>query len=128
MGHPAFSNPTVEPKELACLRHGKIARTYPVRDELELGEIQFQLVDVAVSPVFSRLEGAHDGVFGRMKMFGRVLILGGVAAADVAALQTEAQMDPIVADLHALFAALRSAWSDIADLIEVGTLFHGVSS
>ncbi|MHB1958811.1 MAG: hypothetical protein ACYCO5_07240 [Acidobacteriaceae bacterium] len=63
-----------------------------------------------------------------MKMFGRVFILGGVAAADVAALQTEAKMDPIVADLQALLTALRGAWSDIADLIEVGALFHGVSS
>jgi hypothetical protein len=42
----------------------------------------------------------------------------------VAALQTEAQVDPIVADFQAFFTALRSAWSDGFDLIEVGTLFH----
>jgi hypothetical protein len=59
-----------------------------------------------------------------VKVFGRVFVLGGVAAADVAALQTEAQVDPIVADFQAFFTALRSAWSDGFDLIEVGTLFH----
>ncbi|HTU51890.1 MAG TPA: hypothetical protein VMF56_14965 [Acidobacteriaceae bacterium] len=63
-----------------------------------------------------------------MKMFGGVLVPGGIAAADVAALQTETKVNPIVAHFQTLLTALRSAWGDIADLIKVGTLFHVVSS
>ncbi|MGA7706760.1 MAG: hypothetical protein WCD77_03145 [Acidobacteriaceae bacterium] len=58
-----------------------------------------------------------------MKMFGGVLVFRGVAAADVATLQTEAKVNPIIAHFQALLTALRGARSDIADLIEVGTLF-----
>jgi hypothetical protein len=92
------------------------------------GKIKFQLVDEAPAPVFSRFEGAHDRMFGFMKVFGGVFVFGRVAAADVAALQAETKVNPIVAHFQALLTALRSAWSDIADLVEVGTLFHSVSS
>jgi hypothetical protein len=39
-----------------------------------------------------------------MKVFGGVLVLGGIATADVAAFQAEPQMDPGVADFDAVFA------------------------
>ena len=66
---------------------------------LSLRQRQLHLVDVAPAPVFSWLEGAHDGVFRLMEMFGGVFIFGGIAAADVAALQTEPKMNPGVAHL-----------------------------
>jgi hypothetical protein len=45
-------------------------------------------------------------MFGLMKVFGGVLVLGRVAAADVAADETLPQMDPSVAHLEALLAAV----------------------
>ena len=43
-------------------------------------------------------------MLGVMKVLGRVLVLRRVAAADVAAFETKAQMNPCVARLHAIFA------------------------
>ena len=65
-------------------------------------------------------------MFGLMKVFGCVLVFGGVAAADVAALQTKTKVNPIVAHFQAFLTALRRPWSDIADLIEVSALFRHV--
>jgi hypothetical protein len=45
-------------------------------------------------------------VLGAVEVLGGVLVFGGVAAADVAALHTEAEMHPGVAHFQALFAAL----------------------
>jgi len=39
-------------------------------------EIEHQFIDVAPAPGFARLEGAHDGVFGGMKVLGGVLVFG----------------------------------------------------
>jgi hypothetical protein len=43
-------------------------------------------------------------VLGGVKVLGRVLILGGIAATDVAAGQAETKMNPGVAHLEAFFA------------------------
>ena len=45
-------------------------------------------------------------MFGGMEMFRGVLVLGGVAAAHVAAFAAETQVNPAVAHLQAFFAAL----------------------
>jgi hypothetical protein len=71
----------------------------------ESREIEFEFVDEAPAPGFARFEGLHDGVLGGMKMFGGVFVFGGIAAADVAALEAQAQVDPGVAHFQALFAA-----------------------
>jgi hypothetical protein len=68
-------------------------------------EVEFEFVDEAPAPGFAGFEGFHDGVLGRMKMFGGVLVLGRVAAADVAAFEAQAQVDPGVSHFQALFAA-----------------------
>ncbi len=60
----------------------------------------------APTPVFARLEGLHDGVFGAVVVLGGVLVFGGVTAADVAAFQAKAEVEPLVAGLEAFFAAL----------------------
>jgi sulfite reductase beta subunit-like hemoprotein len=65
-------------------------------------------------------------VFGSVKVFRRVLILRGVAAAHVAALQAQAQMHPAVAHFHALLANMNIC-SGYCDLVEVRTLRHGFS-
>jgi len=40
----------------------------------ELGEIEFDFVDVAPAPIFAGLDGAHDGVLGGVEMFCGVFI------------------------------------------------------
>jgi hypothetical protein len=45
-------------------------------------------------------------MFAGMEMFGGVLVLGGVAAAHVAAFSAETQVNPTVAHFQAFFAAL----------------------
>src|SRR5450631_3139046 len=84
------------------------------------------VVHVAPSPVLARLEGLDDRVLDGIEVRARVLVLRGVAAADMAAGQTQAQMDPAVARLQAVLAALR-ARRDLANLAQVRIRFrHGV--
>jgi hypothetical protein len=61
-----------------------------------------------------------------MKVFGRVFVLGGIAAADVPATQAQAQVDPGIANLKTVFASTGVRF-DVANLIGVGTAFHGCS-
>src|SRR5579863_8096822 len=57
-------------------------------------------------------------------MFCRVLVLGRIAAADVAATKAQAQMDPSIAHFQALFAAVRVGLYFV-NLIQVGATVHG---
>ena len=79
----------------------------PVRTELR----KKRLVDIAPAPVLSRLEGFDERVLGGVKMLGRVLVLGRIAAAYVPADQALAKMNPAVPHVQALLAAF-SAGSD----------------
>jgi hypothetical protein len=56
-------------------------------------------------------------------MLRRVLVLGGIATAHVAATQAKAKVHPCVAGLQALFASL-GVGLDVFDLVEVLTLGH----
>jgi hypothetical protein len=69
---------------------------------------RFDFVDVTPDPRLSRLNGAHKRMLGFMKVLGRMLILGRVATADIAANHTHAQMNPHVAALNALLAHVGS--------------------
>ncbi len=66
--------------------------TNPKRKRGLLHGIELNLVDETPAPVLPRLGGLHDGVTGRVEMLRGMLILGGVATADVAARQTEPEM------------------------------------
>jgi len=92
-------------------------------DAAWLREVQLELVDVAPTPRLTRLDGPHDRMLGRVKVLGRVLILRGIAAADVPAFQAQSQMDPGVANLEALLASARVGL-DVLDLVEVSALSH----
>src|SRR5689334_12239440 len=59
-----------------------------------------------------------------MEMFCRVLVLGRIAAADVSAAQAQAQVDPSIAHLQALFAAI-GVGLYLVNLIQVGATVHG---
>jgi hypothetical protein len=65
-----------------------------------------KFVHVAPQPVFAGLDRLDDGVPGGVKMLSGVLVFRRIATADMAAFETEAQMDPGIAHLEALFATL----------------------
>jgi hypothetical protein len=58
-----------------------------------------------------------------MEVFGRVFILGLVAAADVSTRQAQSQMHPAVADLQTLFTALRRLRLYVMHLVQMRTLY-----
>jgi hypothetical protein len=60
-------------------------------------EIKHHLVDIAPSPILTRLKRLHNRMLGPVKVLGRVLILRRVAATDVTARHAHPQMDPVVA-------------------------------
>jgi hypothetical protein len=62
-------------------------------------------------------------MFGLMKVFGGVSVLGRIAAAHVPAYHAEAQMNPLIARLQALFTTV-CVWPDILDLIQMRAFFH----
>ena len=68
--------------------------------------LQIRLVDIAPAPVFAALGRLDQRVLRGMKVRARVTVLRRVAATHVAALQAHAQVNPRVAGLQALFAAL----------------------
>jgi hypothetical protein len=86
--------------------------------EQRLVVFESHFVDVTPHPIFARLKRANNGMVHRMKMFGGVLILGRIAAADFTARQAQPQVHPFVADLEALFAAFRFGFHRL-DLIEM---------
>ena len=59
-----------------------------------------------------------------MKVLGGVAVRGIVATADVAAVETEAQVDPLIPGLEALFAAVRCLGRDIVDMREMRALLR----
>src|SRR5258708_24893766 len=63
---------------------------------------QESIIDVAPRPRLIRLDGRYDRMFRRVIVLGRVSVGRRVAAADVPARQTLAEVDPLAADLHAL--------------------------
>ena len=58
----------------------------------------------------------NDGMLRGVKMFGGVLVLRRIAAADVAAGKTHAQMHPRISDLEAIFTAARARF-DVANFL-----------
>jgi hypothetical protein len=81
--------------------------------------LQKYFVHVAPFPALARLKRPHNGVLGLMEVLGSVGVLGGVAAAYMAADQAFPQVDPGIAHLQAFLAAL-SAGSYFFDFFDVG--------
>jgi hypothetical protein len=77
-----------------------------------------EFVDITPNPGFSGFNRAHERVLGMMKMLGGVLVFRRITAADIAALQTQPQMNPGVAHLYAFFARVVAGAGEL-DLIEV---------
>jgi hypothetical protein len=85
---------------------------------------QHDLVNVAPAPFFAGLEGTHKGVVSGVEVLSGVLILGRVAAANVATRKTQAKMNPGVAHLEALLASFCFG-VDGLDFFTVRTVSHG---
>jgi hypothetical protein len=64
------------------------------------------VVDKAVAPALSTLERPYDGMPFGAGVLARMLVRRRVAAADVAASQTEPEGDPAAAGLEALLATI----------------------
>jgi hypothetical protein len=79
-------------------------------------EVQLELIDVAPTPVFTRLKRPHDRVITMvMEVLGCVLPNRGIATAYMSAFQAQAQVHPGLAYLQAFFATVGSTRRDIAD-------------
>jgi hypothetical protein len=103
---------------------GLFAEGAEVRSQQLLCEIEFQLIDITPTPVFSRLDGLHDRVLGSVEMFRGMLVLWGIAATDIPARHALPQMNPSVPHFDTLFANTIVWWLHIFDLIQVRALFH----
>jgi hypothetical protein len=84
----------------------------------QLGEHQF--VDVAPAPIFAGFKGLDDGMLRLVEVASGVLVFRRIATAHVAALETQAQMHPVIAHFQALFATI-AAWFHVPDLFDVST-------
>src|SRR5207249_3659465 len=79
------------------------------------------LVGVAPAPVLARLERADDRVRRCVMVGGRMAVGRVVAAADVTARQTDAEMEPLAAAAQAVLAAVHLGGEFThLDLVEMG--------
>jgi hypothetical protein len=95
---------------------------HPCLNPLPLELLEEEFIYVAPAPFFARLKGFDNRVAGCVKVFGRVLILGRIAAAHVAARFAQSQVHPTVTHLQTLLAALRRARSSVSNLVQMRTL------
>src|SRR3954470_23196072 len=72
----------------------------------DLGDAHRDLVDEAPRPVLARLERAHDRMAVGARVLAGMAARRAVAAADVAALQADPQVDPLAAARQAVLAAV----------------------
>jgi hypothetical protein len=80
-------------------------------------------VDVAPNPILTRLERPYQRVVNGVEMFGGVLILGRVTAADVSTREAQTKMNPSIAGLQTLLATVGFR-SNFVDLFQVGATGH----
>jgi len=70
------------------------------------------MVDVAVEPIFPRLDALDQRMPTGPKVAGRMLVLRLVAAADVPAAEASTQMNPAVSEGDALVTDVRRRLDD----------------
>jgi hypothetical protein len=84
---------------------------------------RFHFIDVAPDPGFSRFDGANQWMLRVVKMFGRMFVFRRITAANMAAGETHAQVNPLISHLRALFADMRCGFANF-DLIKVRTFLR----
>ena len=80
---------------------------------------QEHFVDVTPCPIFARLKRSDDRMAGGVKMFRRVTVWRGIAAAHVSARQAESQVDPGRTHLQTFLATIRAGDNVIVNLIQM---------
>jgi len=80
-------------------------------------------VNVAPSPFFFGLEGAYDGVLGRVEVPGGMPVGRVVTTADVPALSAYPQMNPLRSNLEAIFTP-QGAWLHISHMLRAQVLIQ----
>src|SRR3954451_11108553 len=93
------------PDALSRSASGERRRRDP-RLAADIRDAHRHLVDVAPRPVLARLERADDRVLLGARVRGRVTVGRAVAAADVAALEADPQVDPLAAAGEAVLASV----------------------
>src|SRR5208282_4036249 len=90
--------------------------------------LDFHVVDVAPSPVLSRLERLHDRVVDGTEVLRRVFVFRTVAASDVPTGETQPEMHPFITSFQAFLASVcaRRHFSDFIQVPAGGG--HGGSS
>jgi hypothetical protein len=81
------------------------------------------LIDVAPHPIFARLERPDDRVVAVVVVLCGVLVLRRVAAADMAAAETQPEVNPSVSERQTLLAPVGSR-EDVLDVAKVGAASH----
>src|SRR5687768_14366255 len=87
-------------------RAGLRARQADAEKTMRVMHSQIRLVHVAPAPVLAGLKRADERVRRGMEVFRRVPVFGRVAAADMAAGQTQPEVHPAIPGLQAILAAL----------------------
>jgi hypothetical protein len=108
---------------------GLVAQNCPEEKHvaLRLDLSRLHLVHVAPNPRLPWLDRANQRVMNLVKVLGRVLVFGRVAASYMPARQAQPQVYPRVPHLYAFFTDMLLGISDFY-LIEMGTLiFHDAS-
>jgi hypothetical protein len=98
------------------------------RKTLRIQFARIDLVHVAPHPRLARLNRAHQRMMHSVEVFGRMFVLGRVAAADMTALQAEPQMDPGVAHLDALRANVSIGFGDLDGVEMIALVRHNAST
>ena len=106
------------PRERAVFSNGLNLRIEPTAELLPGHFAGDDFIDIAPDPFFSWLDRAHYGMAVVVKVFGGVLVLGGIAAAHMATYHAHAQVDPGVAEFYAFSADVRVGGGDF-NLIEM---------
>jgi hypothetical protein len=109
------------------IAQGKILKRRGRRETYRELPLRYKLswlnfIDVAPHPGFSRLDGTDKRMLALMEMFSGVFILRRIATAHMAAGETQAQVDPGIAGLHAFLADPLVGLFDF-DLLEVRAFF-----
>jgi len=83
-------------------------------------QLDHDLIDVAPAPVFAGLERLYDRVAGGVKVPGGMLVLRGIAAANMPAFEAETQVYPRIADFQTILTPI-GARCDLLYLIKMCT-------
>src|ERR1700677_882852 len=90
--------------------------------------VEIRLIDVAPTPVFSWFDGSHDRMPGFVEVGRGMGVPGGIAAANLAALQAHAEVNPGISGFETLLATLGARLHLLHMIFCVRTRFcaHGI--